>query len=81
MITLQNNFFSSFIKASLLTALLMGGLLAQSYATTTLFNGASMSEKAEFKSDGDRLRQPQVVKIQVQNQQVNTQNHIIISKQ
>ena len=76
----QTSFLSSFFKASLLTALLMGGLVAQSYATTTLFNGSSMSEKTEFNSAIDGTSQPLVVKIQLQDHQVNNKSHIIISK-
>ena len=79
MITLQNNFFTSFFKASLLTALLMGGLVAQSYATTALFNGASMNVEVEFNSADDTLSQTQVVTAQVQDR-LSTKNQIVVSK-
>jgi hypothetical protein len=68
----QTDFLSSFLKASLLTALLIGGLLAQSYATTALFTGVSMNMDVEFKSTDEELSLPPLATTQVQNHQEST---------
>lgn len=47
----QNNLITSFIKASLLTAFMVGSLVAQSYATTTLFSDAVMKMNVAFSSE------------------------------
>ena len=65
----QTDFLSSFLKASLLTALMIGGLLAQSYATNALFSGISMKMDVVFNATDEQLSQPQAVTAQVQNLQ------------
>ncbi len=43
-----NNYIILFLKVSIITTLLFGGLLAQSYATTTLFPDTVMKMNIEF---------------------------------
>lgn len=43
-----NHYILTFLKVSLFTTLLFGGLLAQSYATTTLFPNTVMKMNIEF---------------------------------
>ncbi len=68
MISLQNNFLTSFLKASCLTAVMIGGLVAQSYATTALFTDTVMKMNIEFATT-DNDNNPQVASMTVHNQQ------------
>lgn len=69
MISIQNNFLTSFLKASSLTILMIGGLLAQSYATTALFSDTVMKMNIEFSSTENENKQPQVASMTVHNEQ------------
>ncbi|MCB1582866.1 MAG: hypothetical protein R3E90_09605 [Marinicella sp.] len=66
---LQNNVLTSFIKASLLTAVLVGSLVAQSYATTTLFADAIMKMNVAFSSESDDPTAAKQASMTVQNEQ------------
>lgn len=65
----QNNVLTSFIKASLLTAVLVGSLVAQSYATTTLFADTIMKMNVAFSSDSDDATAAKQASMTVQNEQ------------
>ncbi|TDR19340.1 hypothetical protein [Marinicella litoralis] len=69
MISLQHSFLTSFLKASSLTVLMIGGLLAQSYATTALFSDTVMKMNIEFSSTEDNSEKPQVASMTVHNEQ------------
>ena len=58
MISSQNNFLTSFFKASLITALMIGALLAQSYATTTLFTVMPVKVAVEINSTENSAVKP-----------------------
>ncbi len=69
MISTQSNFLASFLKATSLTVLMIGGLLAQSYATTALFSDTVMKMNIEFSSTEDQNEAPQVASMTVHNEQ------------
>ena len=69
MTSLPSSFITSFLKASSLTILMIGGLLAQSYATTALFSDTVMKMNIEFSSTEDKNSQPQVASMTVHNEQ------------
>ncbi len=65
----QNNVFTSFIKASLITTFMVGSLVAQSYATTTLFSDAVMKMNVAFSGEQDDPTAAKEASMTVQNQQ------------
>lgn len=65
----QHSFISSFLKASLLTAFMVGSLVAQSYATSTLFSDAVMKMNVAFTTDQDDPNMAKEASMTVQNEQ------------
>ncbi len=65
----QNNVLTSFIKASLLTTFMVGSLVAQSYATTTLFADAVMKMNVAFSSDQEDTTAAKEASMTVHNEQ------------
>jgi|GEM_PF-2434532 len=69
MASLQGNFLISFLKAICLTTIMIGGLIAQSYATTTLFSDTVMKMNIGFSSSDDKTTEQQVASMTVHNEQ------------
>lgn len=68
MLNTNNNHITSFLKVSLITTLLFGGLVAQSYATT-LFSDTIMKMNIEFSATDAEQTNTQVASMTVQNEQ------------
>ena len=64
----NNNFMTSFIKISIITTFIFGGLLAQSYATN-LVTDSIMKMNIEFSANNDESTNRQTASVAVQNNQ------------
>lgn len=63
------NFITSFIKISFITTALFGTLIAQSYATTTLFSDAVMKMNVAFNSSEASNNEIKEISMTVHNEQ------------
>ncbi|MGJ8664268.1 MAG: hypothetical protein ACSHWU_11475 [Marinicella sp.] len=68
MLNTYNNHITSFLKVSLITTILFGGLLAQSYATT-LFSDTIMKMNIEFSATEAESTATQTASMTVHNEQ------------
>lgn len=64
----NNNFLTSFIKISIITTVLFGSLLAQSYATN-IFSDVIMKMKLEFTANDTENNITQIASMTVHNEQ------------
>lgn len=65
----KGNFLTTFIKISFITTVLFGTLVAQSYATTTLFSDAIMKMNIAFNSSDDVVNEIKEISMTVHNEQ------------
>ncbi|MFC3194145.1 hypothetical protein ACFODZ_07820 [Marinicella sediminis] len=63
------HFLTSFLKAAGLTAVMIGSLVAQSYATNALFSDTVMKMNIEFSATDNDQTQTQVAAMTVRNEQ------------
>lgn len=64
-----SNYVTSFLKISFITAALFGTLIAQSYATTTLFADAIMKMNIAFNSSAENSNDIKEISMTVHNEQ------------
>lgn len=65
----QQSLMTSFLKASLFTAFMIGSLIAQSYATTSLFSDTIMKMNVVFNSENEDSNVASEASMTVQNEQ------------